>query len=57
MTDILARFDFILLDTPTRQLVQQRTDEIRRIEPVEIKGLVKRIAQSTVQIGQRLEYV
>ncbi|MBI1929653.1 DUF3102 domain-containing protein [Candidatus Poribacteria bacterium] len=46
MTEIWARFDFILLDNHTRQLVQQRTEEI--------KGLVKNIAQETIRIGGQL---
>ena len=44
--DLLERFDYILLDAHTRQLVQKRT--------IEIKGLVKHLAKDTIWIGKNL---
>jgi len=46
MSDQLALFDYAQLDAPTRDFVEQRTDEIR--------ALGKRMAMDIVGIGQRL---
>jgi hypothetical protein len=46
MNSDFARFEYILLDASTRQLVEKRADEI--------KGLVKRLAKDTIEIGQKL---
>ena len=49
MTEIMAKFDYNLLNVETANIVEKRA--------LEIKGLIKRTAKNIIEIGRKLNEV